>query len=129
MLVAPDPTPETTVQRAAESGAPVPFIRIADDAGYPDGMTVDSEGCLWVAHWGGWRVTRYAPDGGIMSILRLSVAQVTSCAFGGENMNILYITSASVGLDSPARAAQPLAGGLFAVKVDTVGLPPGRYAG
>lgn len=106
-----------------------PFIHIADDAGYPDGMTVDAEGCLWVAQWGGWRVARFSPQGDPLGDIPMPVAQVTSCAFGGPRMKTLFITTAAVGLDRFARAEQPFAGGLFAVEVDAVGLPPCRYAG
>lgn len=106
-----------------------PHIRIPDDEGYPDGMTVDGLGRLWVAHWGGWRVSCFAPDGQPLGHVRLPVAQVTSCAFGGPDMESLYITSASVGLSADERRLQPLAGGLLAVPVAVTGLAPGRFAG
>ena len=105
------------------------FIEIPTDAGYPDGMTVDSEGHLWVAHWGGWRLTRFRPDGTIERAIELPVAQVTSCAFGGAALDTLYVTTASIGLDAKARAKQPLAGGLFELPVGVQGLPSPRFAG
>ncbi|MBM3596718.1 MAG: SMP-30/gluconolactonase/LRE family protein [Alphaproteobacteria bacterium] len=105
------------------------FVRFAEVDGYPDGMTVDSGGCVWVAHWGGWRVTRFRPDGTAERTIRLPVAQVTSCAFGEEDLRTLYITTASTGLSWAEREAQPLAGGLFAVRTDTAGLECRFYGG
>ncbi len=105
------------------------FARFAKTDGSPDGMTTDAEGFLWIAHWGGWRITRFAPDGAIARILELPVSQVTSCVFGGIGFETLYITSASIGLDEAARAAQPLAGGLFEADIGIRGLPTLRFAG
>ena len=98
------------------------FARFGPDDGYPDGMTTDRDGFVWVAHWGGWRVTRFAADGRIDSTIRLPVAQVTNCAFGGSDLGTLYITSAREGLDAAALARQPLAGGLFEIRTQTTGL-------
>jgi sugar lactone lactonase YvrE len=106
-----------------------PHIHIPDDQGYPDGMTVDAEGCLWVAHWGGWRLTRFTPAGRVERCIPLPVAQVTSCAFGDPDLDRLYVTSAAIGLTPRARARQPLAGGLFEIPVGIKGLPPHRFAG
>ncbi|MDP6690203.1 MAG: SMP-30/gluconolactonase/LRE family protein [Alphaproteobacteria bacterium] len=100
-----------------------PFVRIPIDCGYPDGMTVDAEGCLWVAHWGGWGLSRFDPDGQLCGRIDLPVAQVTSCAFGGPDLTQLFITSAAIGLDEGARRAQPLAGGLFICEPGVGGLP------
>lgn len=101
-----------------------------DAEGLPDGMTTDAEGCLWIAHWGGSSVTRHDPVGGeLLARIELPVTQVTSCAFGGPQLRTLFITSAAVGLDAAQRAAQPLAGGLFAVDVDVAGLPAAVYGG
>lgn len=94
--------------------------------GYPDGATVDSEGCLWSAEWNGWRVVRYTPDGRIDRVIDTPVARPTSCQFGGEDLKTLYITSASIGQDFKQ---QPQAGGLFAIDVGVAGLPEPRYAG
>lgn len=105
------------------------FVRFAAADGYPDGMTVDAEGCVWVCHWGGWRVTRFAPDGRIERTIAMPAAQVTSCAFGGPGLDTLYITTASIGLDDAALAKQPLAGGLFACKPGPRGLPAPEFAG
>ncbi len=105
------------------------FIEIPTDAGCPDGMTVDVEGYLWVAHYDGWRLTRFRPDGTIERAIELPVARVTSCVFGGPALDTLYVTTASIGLDAEARAQQPLAGGLFEVHAGTRGLPAPRFAG
>jgi len=94
------------------------------EAGYPDGLTVDEDGFVWLAHWGGWRITRFAPDGTVDSILPLPVPQVTSCTFGGEAMKTLYITTASRGLDL---TQHPLAGGLFSVNVPFRGIPSATF--
>lgn len=92
------------------------LIELPEDAGLPDGMTVDGEGYLWVAMWDGWSVRRYSPAGDLDRIVRLPVSRVTSCAFGGADLDDLYITSASTGLSEVEKKDQPLAGGLFAVR-------------
>ena len=93
------------------------IIKIANEDGYPDGMTIDNEGMLWIAHWDGWQVTRWDPNSGekIYSI-QLPVAKVTSCTFGGENYGDLYITSAKVGLREDELEKQPLSGSLFILR-------------
>lgn len=98
--------------------------------GLPDGMTLDALGRLWIAHWGGGCVTCHdAESGAELQRIDVPATQVTSCAFGGPGLRTLYITTAAVGLDDRARAAQPLAGSLFAVDLDVPGLPAHRYAG
>lgn len=89
------------------------FATYGEGDGYPDGMTVDAEGCLWIAFWDGWCVRRYSPAGECLKTIAVPVARPTSCAFGGPGLDCLYITSASIGLDEAALAAQPQAGGLF----------------
>ncbi len=90
------------------------IIKIPEADGSPDGMTIDNEGMLWVAHWGGWQVTRWNPDNGEKLFhIKLPVAKVTSCTFGGEELEDLYITSAKVGLTKGELEKQPLAGSLF----------------
>lgn len=85
--------------------------------GFPDGMTMDAEGMLWVAHWGGWQVTRWNPlTGKKLSSIKLPAAKITSCTFGGADLTDLYISSARVGLTDAELAQQPLAGSLFVVK-------------
>lgn len=105
------------------------FVRLEDDEGFPDGMTVDAEGCLWLAHWGGARVTRFTPQGRVDRVLRLPVSQVTSCAFGGPLLRTLYVTTARTGLSASALQTEPLAGGLFAIDVDVAGLPAHGFKG
>ncbi len=92
-------------------------ISIPKEQGYPDGMTIDTEGMLWIALWDGWKVVRYNPYSGkqIHEII-LPVSRVTSCVFGGDAMDDLYITSARAGLSEYDLKAQPLAGSLFVVK-------------
>lgn len=87
------------------------------DDGVPDGMTIDAEGMLWVALWNGWKVMRIDPDSGenVLNV-HLPVSQVTSCTFGGDNLDDLYITSARSGLTPEDLEKQPLAGSLFVVK-------------
>jgi len=93
------------------------IITIAEKEGYPDGMTIDNEGMLWIAHWNGWQVTRWNPNTGIKLLsIKLPVAKVTSCTFGGENFDDLYITSAKVDLTEQELKVQPLAGSLFVIK-------------
>lgn len=102
-------------------------ITYQDGEGGPDGMSIDSEGMLWIGHWGGWQVSRWNPHTGEkLTIIKVPVNNVTSCAFGGEKLNELYITTARIGNDDNDRSEQPLAGGLFRVKLDVQGLPARR---
>lgn len=98
------------------------FAHTAGAPASPDGSAVDAQGYLWNAQWGGWRVVRYAPDGQIDTIIPMPVQQPTSCAFGGDDLTTLYVTSAWDELPTGARASQPLAGGLFAVETGVKGL-------
>jgi xylono-1,5-lactonase len=100
------------------------FIRFAPDWGHPDGMTVDAEDHLWVAHWGGSRISRFAPDGTLDRTIPLPASQITSCAFAGSNLNRMFVTSAAVD-----RAEEPLAGCLFEVDPGVRGIVPGLFAG
>ena len=93
---------------------------------FPDGMTVDEEGFLWVAFWGGSAVRRLAPDGRVDATVRFPVTQVTSCAFGGPDLSDLFVTSARSGVTEAALSDQPLAGGLFRVRPGVRGLPSAR---
>lgn len=91
-------------------------VEIPSDDGMPDGMTLDADGYLWVALWGGSAVRRYAPNGDVDTVVQLPVAQVTACTFGGADLDELYITTAAQGLSDTDAAAQPSAGGLFRVR-------------
>lgn len=109
------------------AGAPTLFTRIEDGAGYPDGLTVDAEGCLWMGLFGGWAVRRYAPDGLLIEAVPFPVANVTKVAFGGDDLGTAYVTTARKGLSGADLAAQPLAGDLFAFRCPgVVGVPPAR---
>jgi sugar lactone lactonase YvrE len=99
------------------------FAAIPSQAGMPDGLTVDAEGFVWVALWGGGAVRRYAPDGSLERTLRLPVSHPTSCAFGGPALDELYITSAWVALSAADRAEQPHAGGVFRCRPGVSGRP------
>ncbi|MGO9883611.1 MAG: SMP-30/gluconolactonase/LRE family protein, partial [Solirubrobacteraceae bacterium] len=96
--------------------------------GYPDGLTCDAEGGVWIAHWGGARVSRFSPKGELLEEVQVPVLQPSSCTFGGEDLRRLFITSAAVGLEGAANASG-LAGAVFAVDLGVRGLPAARYRG
>ena len=98
------------------------FLDLSDLAGSPDGMTVDSEDALWVAFWDGACLRRFAPDGELLREVAVPVSRPTSLAFGGAMLDILFVTSARIGLDAAALAAQPLAGSLFAFRPGATGI-------
>lgn len=79
------------------AGRPEVFATLRPEAGCPDGMTVDVEGCLWNAHWDGARLTRYRPDGVVDRVLEVPVARPTSLCFGGPSLDTLFVTSAATG--------------------------------
>ncbi len=105
------------------------FAKIAEDEGYPDGLTVDEEGFVWCAHWDGGRITRFSPDGEILRVIDLPVPRVTRCAFGGARYNELYITTACWGLNEAQLKQYPLSGSLFVVDAGIKGLPSPLFAG
>jgi sugar lactone lactonase YvrE len=105
------------------------LITVDPADGSPDGMTVDDEGCLWVALWGGGAVRRYRPDGTLDAVVPLPASQVTSCAFGGQDGGDLYITTAACGLSPRQRDAQSHAGGLFRCRPGVTGPPTTPFAG
>ena len=98
------------------------FVAIPEDAGKPDGLTVDSQGFVWAAHWGGWRVTRYDPAGNLEREVRFPTELVTCIGFGGENLNELFVTTAWYDLNNQQRKDQPLAGDLFRIQTDITGI-------
>lgn len=98
------------------------LIDFGEQPGVPDGLAVDSEGALWIAHWDGYRLSRWSADGELLAWVELPVARVTSCAFYGERLEQLLITTARVGLDESARQAQPLAGRSFRLDPGVTGL-------
>jgi xylono-1,5-lactonase len=100
------------------------FICFPSDWGAPDGMTTDVEGGLWVAHWDGGRVSRFTPDGRLDRAITLPASRITSCTFAGEDLDRMFITSASDG-----REDEPHAGALFEVDPGVCGLPTPYFAG
>ncbi|WP_069759200.1 SMP-30/gluconolactonase/LRE family protein [Streptomyces sp. LUP47B] len=102
-----------------------PFVVIEDGAGFPDGLTVDADGCVWVALWDGGAVRRYTPDGTLDHVITLPTPRVTACAFGGPDLTDLYITTARVGLDAP----HPVAGSLLVVPGAGKGVAQQPFAG
>ena len=105
------------------------FLKFEDSQGYPDGMTVDAQDHLWVAQWGGSRVSRFRPDGSFDRAIALPASQITSCAFAGAKLDRLFVTSASIGLNDAQLAAEPLAGSLFEVEPGCTGLPARQFGG
>ena len=103
------------------------FVEAEPGHGGPDGMTVDAEGCVWSAQFDRWCLNRYAPDGRLERSVRLPVARPTSCMFGGPGLATLYVTSARMDLGADALAAQPQAGGVFALDPGVRGLPEPRF--
>lgn len=98
------------------------FVEL-QDGGYPDGMAVDAEGCVWIATFGGWRIDRFDAQGRKVGEVRFPCANVTKLAFGGADLRTVYATTARKGLSNEELSAQPLAGGLFSFRVETPGLP------
>jgi D-xylonolactonase len=101
-----------------------PFVVFRDEWGWPDGMATDAEGGVWVAHWGGGRVSRFLPDGRLDRAIALPVSRVTNCCFAGPGLERLFVTTASIDCDDG-----PLAGALFEVRPGVRGAPVHAYAG
>ena len=107
-----------------------PIYHVTQENAFPDGMATDVEGKLWLALWGGWGVVRLDPEtGDELERLDLPVSQVSACAFGGENLDELYITSARKNLSPEALEKEPNAGSLFKAKLGIQGLPFTQFAG
>jgi len=103
------------------------FAKIDEKDGYPDGLCVDDEDCIWSAHWYGWKVTRYKPDGSVDSIYDLPVPKVTSCNFGGADLSTLFITTASFGLSDEELKEAPLSGYTFSLNTQIKGQQPNLF--
>jgi sugar lactone lactonase YvrE len=102
-----------------------PFVTVPE----PDGLTLDAEGCVWLALWGSGELRRYTPDGRLDTVVRLPAWQVTSAAFGGPDLGTLFITTAREGLTPAEQAEQPQAGDIFACTPGVTGRPPFLFAG
>lgn len=105
-------------------GAREAFIRFSEEDGYPDGMTTDAEGFLWVAHWDGGRISRFAPDGTRDRSIELPARRITNIAFAGDDLDRMFVTSAATGLSE-----SEFDGALFEVESGVTGNPAGIYAG
>lgn len=112
------------VSAEGELGARKIFIEFQKDWGLPDGMSVDAENHLWIAHWGGGRVSRFTPDGTLERSIHLPASQITSCAFAGLDLDRLFVTSAADGI-----SGEPDAGKLFEVQPGVSGVPQPPFAG
>ncbi|MEK4439633.1 SMP-30/gluconolactonase/LRE family protein [Niallia sp. FSL K6-0077] len=111
-----------------ELGRAKQIIDFSEEEGFPDGMTIDSAGMLWVAHYGGGKVSRWNPDNGEkLEEILLPVPNVTSCTFGGKKLDELYITTARSGLDDEKLNEHPQSGGLFKVRLGIKGVKTYLY--
>jgi sugar lactone lactonase YvrE len=128
-------TPERRVDRFAFDGERgllserTVAVDLTDAPGDPDGLTVDAEGCLWVAMWDGGQVRRHAPDGELLAIVDLPLDRPTSCAFGGRELDRLFITTSRYGLSAKQLSAQPEAGRMFALEPGVAGKPSTPFGG
>ena len=105
-------------------------VRIPKGGGGPDGMTIDADGNLWVALWGSGTVRKFDPrTGQLLQKVIVPVPNVSSCAFGGKNLDILYITTARAWMNEEKLKQFPLSGGLFAVKPGVKGVRAKFYKG
>ncbi|WAL58077.1 SMP-30/gluconolactonase/LRE family protein [Thermocoleostomius sinensis] len=105
------------------------LIDLSHETFEPDGLVVDSEGCIWSAMWNGWCVIRFDPDGNEMMRVDVPVQRPTCCTFGGEELTNLYVTTASVGLSQQDIQKSVEAGDLFCLKTDVSGRPAPAFAG
>ncbi|WP_219835487.1 SMP-30/gluconolactonase/LRE family protein [Paenibacillus sp. R14(2021)] len=109
---------------AGDIANPRVIIDFREEEGAPDGMTIDAEGMLWIAHWGGWQVSRWNPaTGKKLEAVYVPAAKATSCVFGGEDLGTLYITTASIGISPAELQEQPHAGGIFMYRPGVGGTP------
>ncbi|CJH72132.1 Gluconolactonase [Streptococcus pneumoniae] len=110
--------------RTGDIHNPSDVINFSENDGLPDGMTIDEEGCLWIAHWGGSKITRWNPFTGeqILSI-PIPALYVTSCTFGGPNLTDLYVTTARTRMSDNELKEYPHAGGIFRIQTNVKGCP------
>ncbi len=103
-------------------------LTVPEEFGWPDGMTSDTQGRLWIGLWGGAQITVWdAAQGQLVERIPIPAKNVTSCAFGGSQRNQLYVTSARKGLDAADLTAYPASGGLFRLETDVEGLPTFQF--
>ena len=100
------------------------FLQFETSWGYPDGMCTDAEGGVWIAHWGGGRISRFTPEGKLDRDIALPASQITSCSFAGEKLERMFVTSARIGITD-----EPLAGALFEVEPQVRGMECKLFAG
>src|SRR5690606_20287098 len=105
------------------------FVTVPESEGKPDGLTVDAEGFVWSAHWDGWCVTRYDPEGKVERVINLPVPRPTSCVFGGPDLQTLFVTTARIRLSAAQLADAPLSGSVFAIDTGIKGLLDPMFAG
>ncbi|MBI9046374.1 MAG: SMP-30/gluconolactonase/LRE family protein [Anaerolineaceae bacterium] len=105
------------------------FVKVTEEYGIPDGLTVDGEGYIWCAFYGGGKVTRFDPQGNIDREIAMPVSNPTSCAFGGKNYDQLYVTSAWERENDPNREQDAMAGDLFMIETGIKGLPESSFGG
>lgn len=116
-------------KKSGHATKPRDIFEISEDLGHPDGMTIDSEDKLWIAHYGGSAVRRWDPESGeLLQSIKFPATQITCCTFGGVNMDKLFVTSASQGL-SDEEIEKQSAGALFVVETPYRGLAPFRFKG
>ena len=106
-----------------------PLAAVEGEGAVPDGMNVDAEGCLWVALHGGWGLNRYSPEGELLAEVRLPMARITSCCFGGPELRDLYVTTRRDGLSDAELGQQPLAGALLRLDPGVAGQPTYAFNG
>jgi sugar lactone lactonase YvrE len=106
-----------------------PLAEVTDTDGSPDGLTVDADGCVWVAVNGGGQVRRYTPDGALDRVIEVPARQVSACCFGGDDLADLYVTTGREGFSDRDSAEQPLAGSLFVAVGIGSGMPTPRFPG
>jgi sugar lactone lactonase YvrE len=111
------------VARDGTLGPSRPFVHISSEEGYPDGPTLDAEGCVWISLYAGWEARRYSPVGELLQTVRFPVANITKIAFGGPELRTVYATTARQKMSAHEIAAQPEIGDLFEFPVDIPGIP------
>jgi sugar lactone lactonase YvrE len=105
------------------------IITIDKSFGWPDGMTSDTDGNLWIAMWGGARISQWQPDGTLLAQFGVEAQNVTSCVFGGPGMNELFITTAMVGTEAQTLRKFPQTGGVFRMTTHVTGMPTYEFGG